>query len=121
MTTTEKISRAERWRIKTGQLGSDSTYGFNGSFLVPLEGELWHVILSDGGGWRHLSVSNAQKKVLPGWTIMCRLKDAFFGDEDWVCQLFHPAEEDYIDDHPFCLHLWQPLDEKLPTPPYVFV
>jgi hypothetical protein len=120
MTCTEKLCRANRWRIRTGKNGSDDTAGWNGAFLVPFDGELWHVIISDGGGWRHLSVSNAQKKVLPSWNIMCRLRNAFFSDEDWVCQ-FHPAKDDYIDDHPFCLHLWQPLDEKLPIPQYVFV
>ncbi|HET9363943.1 MAG TPA: hypothetical protein VFP71_03050 [Candidatus Angelobacter sp.] len=120
MTCTEKLSRASRWRIRTGAFSSTEVDGWNGHFLVPLEGELWHVIISDQCEWRHLSVTNAQKKMLPSWNIMCRLKDAFFGDEDWVCQ-YHPAKDDNINDHPFCLHLWQPLNEQLPTPPYVFV
>jgi hypothetical protein len=119
-TCLEKLRRAERWRIRKGPGASDETEGWNGAFLVPLEGELWHVIISDKMGWRHLSVSNAQKKVLPTWGIMCRLKDAFFGDADWVCQ-WHPAKEDYINDHPFCLHLWQALDEPMPHPHWVYV
>lgn len=114
-TCLEKLSRANRWRIRTGQMASIEEDGWNGAFLVPLEGELWHVIISDGMGWRHLSVSNAQRKVMPSWNIMCRLKDAFFGDEAWVVQ-FHPAKDDYIDVHAFCLHLWEPLNEEFPKP-----
>jgi hypothetical protein len=120
MTALEKLCRANRWRIRTGAFGTDETAGFNGHFLVPLEGEMWHVIVSDRLGWKHLSVSNAQKKVLPSWTIMCRLKDAFFGDNECAIQ-YHPAKEDNINDHPYCLHLWLSLDEPMPTPPYVFV
>jgi hypothetical protein len=117
MTTTclEKIARANRWRVRTGKYGSNETAGFNGLFLVPLEGELWKVIISDGAGWRHLSVSNAQKRVLPDWTVMRRLKEAFFSDEDWVVQYF-PAKSEYINDCEWCLHLWQPLDQELPVP-----
>lgn len=119
-TTLEKLRKAERWRIKTGQMGSSEIDGFNGCFLVPLDGELWHVIISDGMGWRHVSISNAQKKVLPNWTVMSRMKDAFFGDESWVVQ-FHPAKDDYVNTHPYCLHLWESLDEPMPHPSIVLV
>ena len=122
--------KAERWRIRVGdrrlanpalaQLAGSSEDGWNGDFLVPLDGELWHVRLSDGIGWRHLSVSNAQKKMLPTWNIMCRLKACFFADDVWVVQ-YHPAQEDYINDHPFTLHLWEPLNEELPKPPVFMV
>lgn len=120
VTGLEKLMRAERWRIKTGPLSSDSPAGFNGAFLVPLEGEMWHVIISDGMGWRHLSATNAQKKQLPSWRVMCRLKDAFFGDDAWVAQ-FHPPKDQYVDDHPFCLHLWESIDAQMPTPQIVQV
>jgi hypothetical protein len=116
MTSLEKLCRANRWRVKTGKFASDETAGFNGHFMVPLDGEFWFVRISDGQDWKHLSVSNAQKKVLPSWTTMCRIKESFFGDDEWVCQ-FHPAKEDYVNDHPFVLHLWMPLNEVLPKPP----
>lgn len=131
MTALEKLCRANRWRIRKGmqigrrevpeELVSDETAGWNGDFLVPLEGQIWHVRISDGMGWRHLSVTNAQKaSMLASWGIMCRLKDAFFADDSWVIQ-FHPAKDDNINDHPYCLHLWEPLDEPLPKPPIVMV
>lgn len=126
MTNLEKLRRAERWRIKPGQkLGnrqlpgevtnSTEADGWNGDFLVPLDGELWHVRLSDGLGWRHLSVTNAQKKLIPSWYTMCRLKDSFYADDAWVLQ-FHPPTDVQVNDHPGCLHLWQAIDQEQPTP-----
>lgn len=119
MTTTEKLAKAERWRITKGTLGaqldSDATYGWNGAFLVPLDGQMWQVIISDGGGWRHLSATNAQKRETPSWHTMCRLRDYFFDDSAWVVQ-FHPPKEAYINDHPFVLHLWESLDAEMPVP-----
>ena len=120
MTTLEKLRRAERWRIKNGALASSETDGFNGDFLVPLDGDLWHVRLSDGWGWRHASITNAQRKVLPSWQIMCRVKESFWGDDAWVMQL-HPAKDENINDHAFCLHLWEPLEDKIPIPPVILV
>jgi hypothetical protein len=118
MTATEKLSKAERWRLKKagpgGYYDSDQTAGWNGAFLVPLEGEMWQVIISDGGGWRHLSATNAQRRQLPSWHIMCRLRDAFFPDDSWVVQ-FHPPKTAYINDHAYVLHLWECLD-GFPTP-----
>jgi hypothetical protein len=119
-TSLEKLCRANRWRIRAGELGSSEVDGWNGHFIVPLDGELWHVMLSDGAGWKHLSVTNAQKRMLPSWTTMCRLRDAFFDDADWVVQ-FHPAKDDNINAHPYCLHLWMPLNEDLPHPSFVLV
>jgi hypothetical protein len=119
-TTVEKLSRAYRWRVRTGTYASSEFDGWNGHFLVPLDGELWLVRISDGCGWRHLSISNSQRKMLPSWNIMCRVKDAFFGDDSWVVQ-FHPAKADCVNDHPFVLHLWEPLNETLPHPPVVLV
>lgn len=119
-TCLEKLRAAERWRVKTGQMASSETDGFNGHFLVPMEGELWLVQISDGMGWKHISISNAQKKVLPNWTVMSRMKDAFFADDEWAVQYF-PAKEDYINSCEWCLHIWSPLNEQLPVPHYVLV
>jgi hypothetical protein len=114
-TSLEKICRASRWRITTGPFASKESDGWNGDFMVPLDGDLYHVRISDGLGWRHLSVTNAQRKRTPSWEIMCRLKDYFFADDEWAVQ-YHPAKEDNINDHPFCLHIWAPLDVELPRP-----
>lgn len=120
MTCLEKLTRANRWRIRTGQMGSEDCAGWNGAFIVPLEGHMWQVLISDGMGWRHLSITNAQKSMLPSWNVMCRIKEYFFGDEDWAVQ-FHPPKGDYVNVHEFVLHLWQPLNENLPVPLNIMV
>jgi hypothetical protein len=72
------------------------------------------VIASDGLGWEHVSVS--KKYECPTWAEMCHVKALFWGDEDCVVQ-YHPAQSVYISLHPYCLHLWRPVDEKIPLPP----
>jgi len=123
-TCLEKLLSANRWRVRTGKLGSNETLGWNGAFIVPINGQLWQVIISDGTGmnvgWRHLSATNAQRREVPPWDVMCRLKELFFADDAWVVQ-FHPPKDDYVNDHPFVLHLWEPLEEKLPVPSIVLV
>ena len=119
-TALEKLMRANRWRIRTGPRASEDVDGWNGAFLVPIDGEMYFVMISDGMGWKHLSISNAQKKVLPTWTAMSRVKACFFADDEWAVQFF-PAKEDYVNDHNFCLHIWMPLDEPMPHPSIVLV
>ena len=74
------------------------------------------VIWSFGGGWEHVSVAPMKKHITPSWDDMCRIKDMFFNDDEWVVQ-FHPAKSEYVNNMPNCLHLWRPLYENLPTPP----
>ena len=118
----QKLERVEKWRWKDapGRWHSTAAAGWNGVFIVPLEGQMWRVISSDGAGWKHVSVSNFQKNELPGWDIMCRVKDLFFDDEEWVVQ-FHPARSEYVNEHPYTLHLWCPLEAALPTPNFLMV
>jgi hypothetical protein len=118
VTCLEALRRAERWRIKNGKFGSDESAGWNGFFLVPMEGDMWLVRIADDLGFRHLSISHAQRHLLPSWTILRRMKDAFFGDEVWVAQYLTPRG---VKDEPWMLHLWEPIEEKLPTPHEVLV
>ncbi len=101
---------------------SDDSYGFNGLFRLPNEGNIIRCIASDGMDadgpewkWQHVSVSVEIDKRPPRWGLMCWVKDLFWEPEDWVCQ-FHPAKSECVNFHPACLHLWRPLAEKLPTP-----
>jgi len=121
MTLDQKLERVQKWRCEdAGRFSSTAADGWMGMFIVPLEGEMWKVICSHGEGWRHVSISNSQKKQLPSWNIMCRIKDLFFDDEDWVVQ-YHPARSEYVNHHPYTLHLWKPMDMPLPTPHYSLV
>lgn len=72
------------------------------------------VVWSFGGGWDHVSVSFADR--CPTWDEMCRVKDVFFS-EDECCVEYHPAKSEYVNQHPYCLHIWRPQAGGMPTPP----
>ncbi len=78
------------------------------------------VIWSNGGGWEHVSVCPYKHSYTPSWSEMCRLKDMFFYEDEVVVQ-YHPAKDQYVNNMPNCLHLWRPLNEKMPTPPSIMV
>jgi hypothetical protein len=106
---------------------SDASYGFNGMFRLPIDGHIVRCIASDGAEsadpafkWQHVSVSIEGDHRCPRWSLMCKIKDLFWNDEDVVVQ-FHPAKKEYVNFHPGCLHLWRPLAEKLPTPLSIMV
>ena len=56
----------------------------------------------------------------PTWEEMCAIKDMFFNDDEVVMQL-HPAKSEYVNIHNYCLHLWKPINAKIPVPPRCFV
>lgn len=102
-------------RILTGEFGTDHLYGNNGAFLFILNGKGLRCIVSDGGGWEHVSVSLANRT--PTWEEMCYIKNKFWDEEDQVVQ-FHPPKSEYVNNHSFCLHLWrQSNGQKMPSPP----
>jgi hypothetical protein len=86
-----------------------------GAFMIPRKrnGEL-RVIASCEGGWDHVSVSLATQ--CPTWEDMCRIKSMFFEDYETVVQ-FHPKTSKYVNDHPFCLHLWRNQSQEHELPP----
>jgi hypothetical protein len=71
-------------------------------------------IFSWGGGWEHLSVSWPGQS--PTWEEMCYVKTLFWTPEE-CCVQYHPPESDYINNHPYCLHIWRPIYAELPMPP----
>ncbi len=108
----------EQYRVKKGILASDESFGNNGCFIVPHESYELNVIASDGGGWEHVSVSMPTRT--PNWNQMWFIKDLFFEDTDTVIQ-YHPAKDQYVNEHDHCLHLWKPTGEVIPIPPSEFV
>lgn len=101
-------------RIRVLRSGDD---GCMGNLFLPT-GKLVNFVFSFGGGWEHLSVSTPHS--CPTWDDMCAAKDLFF-NKDECCVQYHPAEKNYVNHHQFCLHIWRPLNEKLPEPPTIFV
>ena len=113
--------RAERGRVLFGRFASTTADGCNGLFVFrPCKAEL-HVIASNGEGWpfggerwEHVSVSHQQR--CPTWNEMAAVKDCFWGPTETVIQL-HVPESEHINDHPYCLHLWRPMQTRIPLPP----
>jgi hypothetical protein len=109
----------EKYRVRIGQMRSDESFGNCGAFWIPQRvGAPIRVIASDGEGWEH--VSDSLDSRCPNWQEMCRIKGLFWDAEDCVMQL-HPPESQYVNNHPFCLHLWRPVDVQIPQPPSILV
>jgi len=110
------------YRIKTGagSYNSDDSDENNGAFYIPTPH--FHkpllVIASDGLGWEHVSVSLETR--CPNWDEMCLLKDLFWDSEDIVIQI-HPPKSKYINQHPYCLHLWRPINAQILIPDQILV
>jgi hypothetical protein len=112
-------------RVKTHRIAlmnTDKSYGNNGVFVFPhykVDNYEIRCQISDGEGWEHVSVTIAEKgksaKRCPTWAEMCWVKDQFWNPDEVVIQ-YHPAKEEYVSQHPFCLHLWKPIGIDLPTP-----
>jgi hypothetical protein len=109
----------EKFRVINGIMGSDASYGNNGAFIIPLRhSQKVQVIASTGLGWEHVSVSRQDR--CPTWEEMCQIKNIFW-DEDDCCIQFHPPKSEYVNNHPFCLHIWRPLDAVIPMPDSILV
>lgn len=115
----------EKWRVvRNSAFATSAADGNNGVFLVTLKnGTRLKVIASDGadvGGprWEHVSVSRTDR--CPLWAEMSEVKDLFWHEGDTVMQL-HPPKSDWVNNHPFCLHLWRPVGVEIPRPPAMMV
>lgn len=108
----------EAFRITTGPMASDRSYGNNGAFrFYHQETKAWlAVIASDQLGWDHVSIHVTNEQRCPTWEEMCYVKDLFFRDDELVIQ-FHPPKEDYVSRHPTTLHLWRSHKARHPLPP----
>ncbi len=110
----------EKFRIRTGPLGSSPDIGNAGAFRIPFRapGKTRSydmcVISSCDCGWEHVSVSLPDR--CPTWEEMCQVKAIFWDAEDCVVQ-YHPKASQHINNHDYCLHLWRPVGVPMPTPP----
>lgn len=117
----------EKFRVKVHNnalFNTTEADGNNGLFIIPNGNNVLWCIVSDGGGWNHVSIhvgdNKMQYKRCPTWEEMCYAKDVFWDKEDCVVQ-FHPPKSDYVNVHPYTLHLWQPVGVEIPRPPKEFV
>lgn len=113
----------ERFRLRNLPIyGSTSADGNCGMFVIPhpkIKNYILRCLASDQLGWEHVSVTvsatTREPTRCPTWEEMCYVKDLFWNDDEAVMQL-HPANKDYVNQHPFCLHLWRPTDQHIPLP-----
>jgi hypothetical protein len=118
----EVDARVARGRITWGDWSSSPEHGNNGAFLVQSpSGVALRIIASDGSHpdaeeWEHVSVSVSGPKRCPNWPEMCFVKQLFWDDDETVVQ-YHPAKADYVNHHPFTLHLWCHRSRAFITPP----
>lgn len=111
-------------RIRDGAYASDDSWDLCGAFFVqgPCGAEL--KILSSNAdfpeahGWEHVSVSC--KNRCPNWPEMSFVKDLFWRGDETVVQ-FHPPESEYVNNHPYCLHLWRDTNSEHKLPPSILV
>lgn len=106
--------------------------GMNGAFRIPYHAGGYNpgkaprpdstlaVIASNGMDWDHVSVHVLDEDRCPTWEEMCFIKDLFWHRNETVVQ-YHPAESDYVNLHPYTLHLWKPQSAAVPTPERILV
>jgi len=74
----------------------------------------------DGRVWLHISVSgNARpgKFYLPSWEELARVKNDFIGKDRHAYQVL-PPEAEYVNIHPYVLHLWSTYDGERVLPDF---
>lgn len=109
--------RLETYRIQGHPTLGNSEPGKNYGYF-----ERWPLkIISSGSwegglGWEHVSVSC--KNRCPTWDEMCLVKEMFWSDDETVIQ-FHPKHSEYVNHHPYCLHLWKKIAEEHELPPRI--
>lgn len=99
-----------------GSAGDDTCGVFD--VPSPLDAQSMRVVASSGEGWDHVSVSRRNR--CPNWQEMEHIKRLFFRDSETAMQLHVPPSE-HLSLHPYCLHLWRPLNCDIPKPPAIMV
>ena len=70
----------------------------------------------DGRAWLHVSFSFKNK--MPAYKEMTHVKAVFIG-ANRVAYMVLPRSEDHYNFHPYCLHLFSPLEGEDPLPDFL--
>lgn len=70
----------------------------------------------DGRRWLHVSL--ARPNQLPIWQEVTHVKDVVIGRQKHAIQVL-PPESQYVNIHPYCLHLWSCVDGN-PIPDFTW-
>ena len=112
----------EKYRLKNSTWATKEGDQF-GFFFIPMKPGTTPLKVMvapfDGGNrWEHVSVSLPSR--CPTWEEMAFIKALFWDDDDCVVQ-FHPPRSEYVNNHPYCLHLWRDTLNGHETPPMINV
>lgn len=104
--------RDRQWERMIGAEGDDT----GGCFKLKsaFDGGELRIMVGVGEGWEHASVSRANR--CPSWSEMEQVKRLFWQDNEIAMQL-HVTPQSHISVHPYCLHIWRPTNDNIPTPP----
>jgi hypothetical protein len=69
---------------------------------------------ADGKIWEHVSVSHAER--IPAWRELAEVRRVFV-PADLVALQVLPPEAEWVNDHPYTLHLWACLNGRV-TPDF---
>jgi len=70
----------------------------------------------DGRLWMHVSTSMRHR--LPSWEEVVAVKEQFIGEDRHALQLL-PKRSEWLNLHPYCLHLWAVLEGEDPLVPLI--
>lgn len=107
-------------RVRAGKFASNDSYGRNGAFYVTGPKGRLQIIASDQAGWEHVSACPVKNNRTPTWEEMAFVKSLFWNEDEAVVE-YHPPKSRYVNNHPYVLHLWKPIDIELPLPPVYMV
>lgn len=107
--------RLEGGRVTSGKFASgrgdlQGVFTINGP-----RGDALRLIVGTGYGWEHVSVAVVGKNRCPTWAEMAFIKSLIWLENEAVVQI-HPPDDQYVNNHPYVLHLWRPIDEAIPLP-----
>lgn len=112
--------KVERYRKSFGAFQSKEGDNY-GLFYVPIlthKAPLKVLCAPMDSKWQHVSVSLPNR--CPTWSEMCLIKDLFWSPDEVVYQI-HPRKSDYVNNHPYCLHLWRNTQEQPELPDSLLV
>lgn len=118
--------RDPQWEDRIAGKGADFPRADVGAFLIPSceDGQPLRCIVSAGRAdpaapWDHVSAS--RKDRVPSYAEMDQIYRAFFRPGEVAMQL-HVPDDQHVNVHPNCLHLWRPTGlKKIPLPPHWLV
>lgn len=86
--------------------GTSRAWVFNGLLVMATA-----AIMQDGREWLHVSLS--RKSRIPSYDDLQLVKREFIGNDKKAIMVF-PEQENYVNIHPNCLHLWYSAENPIP-------